>query len=155
MLVGPARRSGPRANRDNLSAKRYGLASEPLQIYDEGCRDATAHMFGFWDWVGCRAPPVDFHLDNEAAKDTLFSGLAASGWHTAAITMRLLVEGGMPLAGGIVGAGGELDWPNPTRPGDSLQVEREVLDIRPSRSRPHCAKHDAQSEARGSAAPDP
>jgi acyl dehydratase len=80
--------------------------------------------------------PQPFHLDNEAAKNTLLSGLAASGWHTAAITMRLLVESGMPLAGGIVGAGGELDWPNPTRPGDSLQVESEVLDIRPSRSRP-------------------
>ena len=76
--------------------------------------------------------PQPFHLDNEAAKDTLLSGLAASGWHTAAITMRLLVESGLPLAGGIVGAGGELDWPNPTRPGDSLQVESEVLDIRPS-----------------------
>jgi acyl dehydratase len=80
--------------------------------------------------------PQPFHLDNEAAKNTLLSGLAASGWHTAAITMRLLVESGMPLAGGIVGAGGELDWPNPTRPGDSLKVESEVLDIRPSRSRP-------------------
>jgi acyl dehydratase len=80
--------------------------------------------------------PQPFHLDNEAAKDTLLSGLAASGWHTAAITMRLLVEGGLPLAGGIVGASGELDWPNPTRPGDSLRVESEVLDIRPSRSKP-------------------
>ena len=80
--------------------------------------------------------PQLFHLDNAAAKDTLFSGLAASGWHTAAITMRLLVEGGIPLAGGVIGAGGELDWPNPTRPGDTLQVETEVLDIRPSRSKP-------------------
>ncbi len=80
--------------------------------------------------------PQPFHLDGEAAKSTLLSGLAASGWHTAAITMRLLVESGMPLAGGIVGAGGELGWPNPTRPGDSLQVESEVLDIRPSRSKP-------------------
>src|ERR1700736_6242975 len=79
--------------------------------------------------------PQPFHLDNEAAKDTLFSGLVGSGWHTAAITMRLIVEG-LPFAGGIIGAGGELDWPNPTRPGDSLQVESEVLDIRPSRSRP-------------------
>jgi acyl dehydratase len=79
--------------------------------------------------------PQPFHLDNEAAKDTLFSGLAASGWHTAAITMRLLVEGGLPIAGGIVGVGGELNWPNPTRPGDTLQVESEVLDIRPSRSK--------------------
>jgi acyl dehydratase len=80
--------------------------------------------------------PQPFHLDNEAAKRSLFSGLVASGWHTAAITMRLLVEGGLPLAGGTVGAGGELDWPHPTRPGDTLQVESEVLEIRPSRSRP-------------------
>jgi acyl dehydratase len=85
----------------------------------------------------CAAAPVPRSTREppEYIFDT-FSGLAASGWHTAAITMRLLVESGMPLAGGIVGAGGELDWPNPTRPGDSLQVESEVLDIRPSRSRP-------------------
>lgn len=95
-------------------------------VIDEEQIKAFAHQFD----------PQPFHLDNEAAKDTLFSGLAASGWHTAAITMRLLVESGMRLAGGIVGAGGELDWPNPTRPGDSLQVETEVLDIRPSRSKP-------------------
>ena len=80
--------------------------------------------------------PQPFHLDHEAAKNSLFSGLAASGWHTAAITMRLLVEGGLPLAGGVIGAGGELDWPNPTRPGDTLQVESEVLEVRPSQSRP-------------------
>jgi acyl dehydratase len=79
--------------------------------------------------------PQPFHLDNEAAKSSLFSGLAASGWHTAAITMRLLVEDGLPLAGGVIGAGGELDWPNPARPGDILQVESEVLDVRPSRSK--------------------
>jgi acyl dehydratase len=80
--------------------------------------------------------PQPFHLDDDAAKDSLFSGLVASGWHTAAITMRLLVEGGLPLAGGVVGAGGELSWPRPTRPGDVLQVESEVLEIIPSRSRP-------------------
>src|SRR6202023_2807571 len=66
--------------------------------------------------------PQPFHLDNEVARGTLFSGLAASGWHTAAITMRLLVESGLPIAGGIVGAGGELDWPNPTRPGYTLKL---------------------------------
>jgi acyl dehydratase len=80
--------------------------------------------------------PQPFHLDNEAARSTIFSGLAASGWHTAAITMKLLVESGLPLSGGIVGAGGELAWPKPTRPGDTLHVESEILEITPSRSRP-------------------
>ena len=80
--------------------------------------------------------PQPFHLDDGAAKDTLFAGLAASGWHTAAITMRLLVDGGAPIAGGIVGLGGEISWPSPTRPGDVLQVESEVVQVTPSRSRP-------------------
>jgi acyl dehydratase len=81
--------------------------------------------------------PQPFHLDNEAAKATMFGGLAASGWHTAAVTMRLLVDGGAPIAGGIIGAGmDELRWPRPVRPGDELTVESEVLEIRPSRSRP-------------------
>src|SRR5256886_10683709 len=78
--------------------------------------------------------PQPFHLDNEAAKDTLFSGLAASGWHTAAITMRLLVESGLPLAGGIVGGGGGPEMPNPNPLRDSLQVENERLETRPPRS---------------------
>ncbi len=81
--------------------------------------------------------PQPFHRDEAAAAPTLFAGLAASGWHTAAITMRLLVDGGAPIAGGIIGAGGELAWPSPTRPGDILQVESEVLDVTPSRSRPN------------------
>lgn len=80
--------------------------------------------------------PQPFHLDHEAAKGTLFGGLAASGWHTAAITMRLNVESGLPLAHGIIGAGGEIQWPAPTRPGDILHVESEVKEIVPSRSRP-------------------
>jgi acyl dehydratase len=81
--------------------------------------------------------PQPFHLDHEAAKASMFGGLAASGWHTMAITMRLLVDGGAPIAGGIIGAGGEeLRWPKPVRPGDELTVESEVLEIRPSRSRP-------------------
>lgn len=79
--------------------------------------------------------PQTFHLDDEAAKATFFAGLAASGWHTAALTMRLVVET-LPLAGGVIGAGGELQWPKPTRPGDVLQVEIEVLEITSSRSRP-------------------
>jgi acyl dehydratase len=80
--------------------------------------------------------PQPFHLDDAAARGTLFGGLAASGWHTSAITMRLLAESGLPLAGGIIGAGGEIAWPNPTRPGDTLRVESEVVSIVPSRSRP-------------------
>jgi len=80
--------------------------------------------------------PQPFHLDDEAARGTLFGGLAASGWHTAALTMRLLVQGGLPLAGGIIGAGGEISWPRPTRPGDVLRVETEIVSVTPSRSRP-------------------
>jgi len=80
--------------------------------------------------------PQPFHLDESAAEDSLFSSLVASGWHTAAITMRLLVETGLPFAGGLIGAGGELSWPQPTRPGDILRVESEVQEIIPSRSRP-------------------
>ncbi len=80
--------------------------------------------------------PQPFHLDEAAAENSIFKGLAASGWHTAALTMRLLVSGGLPLAGGSVGAGGEIAWPRPTRPGDILQVESEVVAVTPSRSRP-------------------
>jgi acyl dehydratase len=81
--------------------------------------------------------PQPFHTDAEAAKKTFFGGLAASGWHTAALTMRLLVKGGgSPLAGGIIGGGGEIAWPRPTRPGDTLHVEAEVVEVIPSRSKP-------------------
>lgn len=81
--------------------------------------------------------PQPFHLDDAAARDSLFRGLAASGWHTAAITMRLLVESDVKPAGGIVGAGfDEFRWPRPVRPGDELSIEAEVLEVRPSKSRP-------------------
>ena len=81
--------------------------------------------------------PQPFHLDEAAAQGSLLGGLAASGWHTASLTMRLLVDGGAPIAGGIIGAGmDELRWPRPVRPGDTLRVASEVLEIVPSRSRP-------------------
>jgi acyl dehydratase len=80
--------------------------------------------------------PQPFHLSEGAAQATLFGGLAASGWHTAALTMRLIVESGPRLAGGVIGAGAELSWPKPARPGDVLQVEGEVLAVRRSQSRP-------------------
>jgi acyl dehydratase len=81
--------------------------------------------------------PQPFHLDEAVAQRSIFRGLAASGWHTAAATMRLLVTGGLPLATGIIGLGGEIVWSNPTRPGDTLRVESEILEIVPSRSKPN------------------
>jgi acyl dehydratase len=81
--------------------------------------------------------PQPFHLDEQAAGRSLFGGLAASGWHTAAMTMRLLVESELKPAGGIIGSGfDEFRWPRPVRPGDELHLEIEVLEARPSRSRP-------------------
>ncbi len=80
--------------------------------------------------------PQPFHLDEAAGRATVFGGLVASGWHTAALTMRLVVEGGPPLAGGTVGLGAELSWHAAVRPGDTLQVRAEVIEIVPSRTRP-------------------
>ncbi|HEX7741618.1 MAG TPA: MaoC/PaaZ C-terminal domain-containing protein [Sphingobium sp.] len=79
--------------------------------------------------------PQPFHLDDGAGKGTNFGGLASSGWHVAAITMRLISESA-PFANGIIGLGGEISWPCPTRPGDRLAVISEVMTIRPSRSKP-------------------
>ncbi len=84
-----------------------------------------------------RYDPQPFHTDPAAAaKHPLFQGLAASGWHTAALTMPLVVEAAGHIAGGIIGGGGDLQWPRPVRPGDSLSLEIEVLEATPSRSRP-------------------
>jgi acyl dehydratase len=81
--------------------------------------------------------PQPYHLDEEAARKSPFRGLAASGWHTAAVTMRLLVDGEFKPAGGILGVGfDELSWPRAVRPGDELRVKSEVLDVLPSKSRP-------------------
>jgi len=83
--------------------------------------------------------PQPFHLNATAAERSIFGGLAASGWHTAAITMRLMVIGGVPFAAGIIGVGGEIAWPRPTRAGDTLRVESEIVEILPSRSKPNQA----------------
>ena len=79
--------------------------------------------------------PQPFHVDESAAQLSIFKGLAASGWHTAAVAMRLLVMGGLPFANGLVGLGGEIAWPEPTRLGNILPVESEIVEITPSRSK--------------------
>ncbi len=80
--------------------------------------------------------PQPFHLDPAVARQTMFKGLIASGWHTAAITMRLFVQT-LNFAEGAIGLGvDELRWPNAVRPGDVLQVETEIVDLRESRSKP-------------------
>jgi acyl dehydratase len=82
--------------------------------------------------------PQPLHMDEDAARSSIFRGLAASGWHTAALTMRLLVKSELEPAGGIVGAGfDEFRWPLPVRPGDELNLESEILEVRPSKSRPN------------------
>lgn len=108
---------------------------EDLRVGDEfvseGHRLDTEQIIGF---AGA-FDPQPFHVDPEAAQDTFFAGLAASGWHTAALTMKLLVAS-LPLGCGVIGAGGQIDWPRPTRPGDTLRVMSTVQDITPSTSRP-------------------
>ena len=122
---------------DQLSEKPNALYLEDLQVgqrftsdsyhMDENRIKAFAEEFD----------PQPFHLDEAVAQTSVFSGLSASGWHTAAVAMRLLVTGGLPLANGIIGLGGELTWPRPTRPGDTLRVESEIQEIMPSRSKPN------------------
>jgi len=79
--------------------------------------------------------PQPFHTDPEAAKATFFKEHVASGWHTSAVTMRLITES-LPVAGGIVGAGvDELRWPTALRPGDTIHLESEVVEMRTFKSR--------------------
>src|SRR5215207_4336035 len=101
------------------------FGSDPRQLGSEDIKRFAAEF-----------DPQPFHLDEADAARSFFGGLAASGWHTAAVTMRLLVES-LPIAGGIVGAGmDELRWPKPVRPGDKLRVESGILELRPSKPRP-------------------
>lgn len=92
--------------------------------------------------------PQPFHLDEAAAAGSVFGGLVASGWHTASATMRLLVQGGAPFVGGMVGAGVEVSWRQPTRPGDTLQVVSEIVELAPSRSDPGRGRVLLRSETR-------
>lgn len=99
--------------------------SEPLEVTEKQVIE-FAHKFD----------PQMFHLTHKSAERTIFKGLVASGWHTAAMTMRLIVQT-LNFAEGAIGLGvDELRWPNPVRPGDTLKVETEIVDVRPSRSKP-------------------
>ena len=110
---------------DLMPGQRFG-GSTRIRVDEERIKTFAAEF-----------DPQPFHLDEDLASASIFRGLAASGWHTAAITMRLLVDSEFKPAGGIVGAGfDELNWPRPVRPGDALRVECEVLEVRPSKSRP-------------------
>ena len=103
---------------------RFG--SEKIEVTVESIKGFARE----WD-------PQQFHLDEKAAEESIFKGLSASGWHTAAMSMKLFVTGELKLAGGSVGLGvDELRWPRPVRPGDVLRVETEILDARASRSKP-------------------
>jgi len=113
---------------------RYLEDFEPGQQFGSGSVTVDAEQIKAF---AKQFDPQPFHLDDDAARASFFQGLAASGWHTAALTMRLLVEGELSVAGGIVGAGAdEFRWPRPVRPGDTLTVRSEVLEVRPSKSRP-------------------
>jgi acyl dehydratase len=109
---------------DDLAVgRKFTTASVTLTL--EGCKAFAAEF-----------DPQPFHLDEPAARDSVFGRLAASGWYTASLSMRLLVEGEMTIAGGLIGLGAEVAWPRPTYPGDTLHVETEVLAIRVSESKP-------------------
>ena len=111
------------------------LALEDLQIGQRFTSGQTEVDIDHIKSFASQYDPQYFHLDEDAAASSLFGGLAASGWHTAAMSMRLIVDSHI-FANGMIGAGVEIAWPRPTRPGDILHVDSEILDIAPSKSRP-------------------
>ena len=121
---------------DDLAAGQT-FVSSTVEITTEEIKEFARHY-----------DPQPFHLDEAAAAASLFGGLAASGWHTASITMRLIVTGGPAFAGGVVGAGGEVNWPRPTRPGDRLTVYGEIVSVMPSRSKPDRGIVEVRCETR-------
>jgi acyl dehydratase len=124
---------------DELMNNEHGLFLEDLYVGQRFTSDTYRMDAERIKAFAAEFDPQPFHLDDTAAQGTVFGGLSASGWHTAAVAMRLLVTGGLPLGNGIIGLGGELTWPKPTRPGDTLRVQSEVIEIVPSRSKPNQA----------------
>ena len=123
----------------HVTASTAGQGRLYLEDLEPGSRFETASVIVERDAIKRFAADFDpqpFHLDEHAAEASFFGGLVASGWHTAAITMRLLVTSGLPIAGGVIGAGGELVWPKPVYPDDELTVGVEVVTSKRSASRP-------------------
>src|SRR5690606_41942367 len=114
---------GPRRKQPDMPAPIYLEDLHVGQTFPAGPVTVTADAIKAF---AREYAPQPFHLDEAAARDSLFGGLAASGWHTAALSMRMLVDG-LPFAGGLVGVGGETTWPRPTRPGDSLTDRKSVV----------------------------
>jgi acyl dehydratase len=98
--------------------------SESYEITDENIVAFAEHY-----------DPQPFHLSDESAQDSFFESLAASGWQVGSITMRLIAKS-LPIASGVIGGGVTLRWLTPTRPGDVLHVETEILEVIPSKSKP-------------------
>lgn len=120
-------------SREDFAARLY------LEDLPVGRRFTTASIIVDRDAIKAFAASFDpqpFHLDEAAAEKSFFGGLVASGWHTASLTMRLLVTSGLPIAGGVIGAGGEVQWPRAVKPGDALHAVCEVIDAKRSASRP-------------------
>jgi acyl dehydratase len=112
------------------------LYLDDLQVGQRFTSDTYLMEEGRMQGFAAEFDPQPFHLDETAGKVSIFKGLVASGWHTAAVAMRLLATGGLPIANGLIGFGGEIAWPEPTRAGDVLHLESEIVEITPSRSKP-------------------
>ena len=121
--------AGPEASSSPLYLEDFA----PGQIYTAGPIPVSADAIKAY---ARQFDPQPFHTDEALARATFFRGLAASGWHTASLTMSLVVQA-LPIAGGVIGGGvDELRWPTPLRPGDELRLEGEIMEVRPSRTKP-------------------
>jgi acyl dehydratase len=123
----------------NSDSSREGLYLDDLRVGQKFTSGSYLMAEARIKSFAAEFDPQPFHLDESAAHDNIFRGLAASGWHTAAATMRLMVNSELKIAGGLIGLGGEIAWPRPTRAGDTLEVHSEIVEIVPSRSKPNQA----------------
>jgi len=122
---------------DNTSPKEPFLYFEDFKVgqkfHAKGATLTEADIIAY----GKQYDPQDFHTDPVKAKDTVFGGLIASGWHTASLTMRMIITAMPKMKGGLIGRGAEkISWPRPVRAGDTLSLEVEVMDVRPSATNP-------------------